>query len=105
MAQPPQTDAEKMCDRVMWLLVHEISPTVFRQHMREWDKDDVWKWASSRDGVFEEFGPGLKDTVFKMLVDRRDIDDLGARIRITEQGAKIPVKLGLYALGRSYLNP
>ena len=103
MTQAPQTDAEKMCDRIMWLLVHEISPIIHPQ-IKEWNKDAVWREASSISGVHEEFGPRLKDKVFEMLADRGDIEDLGMRIRITDKGAKIPVKRGLYALGRSYLN-
>lgn len=99
-----QSNAEIMCDRVMWLLVHEISPIV-RPRIREWDKDPVWQHSSHINGINEQFEPGLKDQVFGMLVDRGDIEDLGTRIRITEQGARIPVKRGLYALGRSYLNP
>jgi hypothetical protein len=104
MAEPPRSDADKMCDRVMWLLVHEISPAV-RPQIKEWDKDAVWREASSTLGIYQEFGPHLKDTVFRMLVDRRHIEDLGTRIRMTPQGARIPVNRGLYDYNRSYLNP
>lgn len=104
MAEPPQSGINTMCNRVMWLLVHEISPAV-RPQIREWNKDAVWKEASSVTGVYQEFGPHLKDTVFRTLAKREDIEDLGTRIRITPQGARIPVNRGLYDFNMSYLNP
>ena len=102
MAQPPQTDVEKMCDRVMWLLVHEISSAIHPE-ITEWDKDAVWREASSV--IWPHFGPHLRDTVFEMLVARGDIEDLDTRIRITPQGVLIPVNRFMYDYNRSYLNP
>jgi hypothetical protein len=95
-------DAKEMCNRVMWLLVHELT---VHPEVRDFDKDAVWEHSSFINGVHEEFGPGLKVIVFNMLADRGDIEDLGTRIRITDKGAGIPVNRELYALGRSYLNP
>jgi len=102
MAEPTQTDVEKMCDRVMWLLVHEISP-VIHPEITKWDKDAVWRETSSI--IWPHFGPHLKDTVFEMLVKRGDIEDLGTRIRITPQGVMIPVNRFMYDYNRIYLNP
>jgi hypothetical protein len=97
-------DVYEMCNRVMYLLIHEISE---RPAIREWPKDAVWREASFINGV-HEFGLGLRDTVFKILAEREDITDLGERVRITEQGATRPenqTPAGLYIHGRSYLNP
>jgi hypothetical protein len=84
------------------LLVHEISPAIHPE-ITEWDKDAVWREASSI--IWPHFGPHLKDTVFEMLVKRGDIEDLGTRIRITPQGVMIPVNRFMYDYNRSYLNP
>ena len=103
MAQPHHRDAYEMCNRVMYLLIHEISE---RPAIREWPQDAVWR-ASFINGV-HEFGPRLRDTVFKILAEREDIIDLGERVRITNQGATRPenqTPAGLYIHGRSYLNP
>jgi hypothetical protein len=67
---PSQYDIDEMSRRVMYLLVHEIT---LQPLTREFDKDNVWNAARSIPGVFTEYGPGLKDTVFQILAKRGDI--------------------------------
>lgn len=105
MARPLQTYANDMRNRVVWLLIHHIP--IDRQR-KAYHKDDVWEKSSSINGVFDEYGPGLKEKVFKMMVDRKDIEDLGDRIRITEEAAKRPENQpppGIYYQGLRYLQP
>jgi hypothetical protein len=101
MAQQPQRDVKEMCNRVMWLLVHELT---VHPEIRDFIKDAVWEHSSFINGVHEEFGPGLKVTVFKMLSDRGDIINLGRIVRITNQGVTRPENQppdGLYLRGKS----
>jgi hypothetical protein len=70
---PSQYDIDEMSRRVMYTLVHEIT---LQPQTREFDKDVVWKTASSIPGVFTEYGPGLKDTIFQILAQQEDIMEL-----------------------------
>ena len=72
------------------------------KYIREFDKDAVWREASSINGVFTNYGLGLT------LAQRGGIVDLGRRVRITDQGANRPENRppdGLYLRDRSYLGP
>lgn len=105
MAQPPQTYADDMRNRVIWLLVHDF---LIDKERNAYYKDAVWEETRKIEEVFEEYGSDLKDKVFKKLVDREDIEDFGTKVRITEQGVKRPENqppLDLFLHGQRYLQP
>ena len=105
MAKPPQIYADDMRNRVIWLLVHDF---LIDKERNAYYKDAVWEETRKIEEVFEEYGSDLKDKVFKKLVDRQDIDDLGTKVRITEQGVKRPENqppLDLFLHGQRYLQP
>jgi hypothetical protein len=79
-----------------------------RQGRNVYYKDAVWEETRKIEEVFEEYGSDLKDKVFKKLVDRQDIEDLGTKVRITEQGVKRPENqppLDLFLHDQRYLQP
>lgn len=87
MSVGPLDDTEEMCRRIMYVLLHEIN---LQPQTIEFNKDVIWEAASSIQGVFKEYGLGLKDTVFRALVQQQDIIDLGETVRITDQGVRRP---------------
>jgi len=87
MSVQPTNDTDEMSRRVMYVLLHEIN---LQPQTIEFNKDLVWEAASSIPGFFKEYGLGLKDTVFQVLVQQQDILDLGETVRITDQGVRRP---------------
>ena len=87
MSVRPLDDTEEMCRRIMYVLLHEIN---LQPQTIEFNKDLVWEAASSIPGLFKEYGLGLKDKVFRALVQQQDIVDLGETVRITDQGVRRP---------------
>ena len=87
MSVQPTNDTDEMSRRVMYVLLHEIN---LQPQTIEFNKDLVWEAASSIPGFFKEYGLGLKDTVFRALVQQQDIVDLGDTVRITDQGVRRP---------------
>lgn len=87
MSVRPLDDTEEMCRRIMYVLLHEIN---LQPQTIEFNKDVIWEAASSVPGGFKEYGLGLKDTVFRTLVQQQDIVDLGETVRITDQGVRRP---------------
>jgi hypothetical protein len=106
MAKPPQTTyVDDMRNRVIWLLVQDF---LIDKERNVYYKDAVWEETRKIEEVFEEYGSGLKDKVFKKLVDRQDIEDLGTKVRITEQGVKRSENQpppDLFLHGQRYLQP
>ena len=102
---------DEMCSRIMKLLVHHIP--LDKGERVAYKKVDVWDKSRSINGT-DTAGPyepglkdpSLKDAVFKKLTDRKDIEDLGDRMRITEHGAAEPKNQdphGVYSHGHRYL--
>ena len=77
-----------MCLRVMRILIHEVKTSQPRR--REFDKDAIWEEACKLYSEVSEYFQGLKDKVFQELAKRKDIEDLGSTIRITDHGEKDP---------------
>jgi hypothetical protein len=53
MAKPPQTYADDMRNRVIWLLVHDF---LIDKERNVYYKDAVWEETRKIEEVFEEYG-------------------------------------------------
>jgi hypothetical protein len=112
MSSQDSPDIREMSSRIGKLLVLHI-PLDGGKRIA-YKKVDVWEQSrfisgTNSAGPYEPGlkDPRLKDTVFKVLAERGDIEDLGDRVRITEQGAAKPEyqdPQGVY-LRKRYLNP
>jgi predicted transcriptional regulator len=101
--KPSQFDIDEMCNRISCLFVHERKKHPER---REFDKDEVWEITSDITGFNLKYEPGpeFKKTVFGILAQQGDIEDLNGKVRLTDQGASKPECPGVYVPGKSYID-
>jgi predicted transcriptional regulator len=101
--KPSQKDIDEMCNRISCLWVHERKK---HPEWREFDKDELWEIASDITGLFEKYEPGpeFKKTVFGILEQQGDIENLNGKVRLTVKGASKPECPEIYIPGKSYID-